>query len=58
MKLTDRELGTVLAALRLWQGRASLRDSALGEIASCGGEYEALNTDEIDDLCQRLCLDV
>lgn len=54
MEFTDRELGTVLAALRLWQ-RALPHASIpveIWEIAADAGE--ALGTSDIDGLCERL----
>jgi hypothetical protein len=54
--LNDRELALVLAALRHWQeshdGR--LTNSALWEIATDGGKFQALGYEEIERLCQRL----
>jgi hypothetical protein len=57
MKLTFRELSTVLAALRLYQG--SMDDSAqvtsvLRDIASDDGRIEPLTPDEIDRLCEEM----
>lgn len=49
---------TILAALRYWQGRdrkltvANLQ--AIEDIATCGGEHEALTADEIDELCETI----
>jgi hypothetical protein len=55
MKLNPRELGTVLAALRLWQ-MSDLRRQApdLVEIATDDGEHEPLTNSEIDALCERI----
>lgn len=63
--LRERELGAVLAALRLWQavteGRsvaeAVARIDASG-IATYGGEFDALSAQEIDTLCERLNMSV
>ena len=52
MKLTEQELATVLAALRLWQRYPNT--SGLMDIATNGGEFNPLNNNEIDALCQRL----
>jgi len=51
--LDKRELGTVLAALRAWQGGSWL-DEGLQDIATDGGEFAQLSGDEIDGLCERL----
>ena len=53
--MKDRELNTVLAALRLWQMQRE-RDitGGLAVIASNGHTQEPLNSDEIDALCERL----
>jgi hypothetical protein len=57
MKLDDRELGTVLAALRYWQ-RGTMFDhnrfAPEWEIATDGQTIEALDVDEIDELCEKL----
>lgn len=62
MKLSNRELGTVLAALRLWQIHTSWGDD--GHEARCPDihewevldhiEGEGLSRAEIDELCERL----
>lgn len=54
MNLTDRELATVLAALRLWQSQDGETNSELNAIASNEGQCEPLTEEEIDDLCERL----
>jgi hypothetical protein len=61
VSLTDRELATVLAALRHWQ-RAAYRRNAMGgpnalpewDIATQGDELKELSYTEIDALCERL----
>lgn len=54
--LNERELATVLAALRYYQN--DLRDDgaafAHGDIATDGGTLQPLSADEIDALCERL----
>ena len=54
LHLTDRELATVLAALRYWQ--QDLADNDDGPI--CPDHFTdtitPLTVDEIDDLCERL----
>jgi hypothetical protein len=54
MKLDSRELGTVLAALRLWQVYPYNPLDEFANIATNGGEHVPLLDDEIDDLCERL----
>lgn len=50
----DRELGTVLAALRHWQRETDWELRWQDDIASKVGEIEPLNDHEIDELCERL----
>jgi hypothetical protein len=53
MQLNSRQLGTVLAALRLWQqSRPSNPD--LRDIATDFGAFQALDVYEIDELCEDL----
>jgi hypothetical protein len=57
--LNDRELATVLAALRYWQARTDITHRALDDIATCGDAPWSLSQgpladDEIDELCERL----
>lgn len=52
--LTDRELGAVLAGLRLWQAWEASADESLRDIADGGGAFAPLSDDEIDALCERL----
>lgn len=57
--LNDRQLSTVLAALRYWQdcGGAGLDPEArelIEDIATNGGSHEKLSSDEIDELCEEL----
>lgn len=63
MKLTDRELATILAALRFWQDYRRKYDRTVWEppiskelhaIATAGRTIPMLKTDEIDALCERL----
>jgi uncharacterized protein YbgA (DUF1722 family) len=59
--LSDRELGTVLAALRAWQkADAKTRyNSEFTDIANNFGSFDdALEDDEIDALCQQLNLGI
>lgn len=48
-----RETATVLAALRRWQLQSVLTHQGCS-IATNDGEFEPLDADEIDDLCERL----
>ena len=53
--ITERELATILAALRFWQ---EFRDGSMGfeftPIASDEGQFVPLNDEEIDVLAERL----
>ena len=55
--LSDRELATVLAALRYWQQDLDTQDSndeGSGPISPHFDEHEPLTSDQIDALCERL----
>lgn len=52
MKLTDRELATILAALRYWQ--QDLAENPDGPISEHFEEATPLTVEEIDELCERL----
>lgn len=54
--VNEREIGTLLAALRYWQSRQTGRSAGamLDDIASNGGDFAPLNENEIDDLCERI----
>lgn len=57
LNVTDRELSTMLAALRLWQlplGTVAGPNHELMGIATSGGEVESLDAPEVDELCERL----
>ncbi len=55
LEISDRELHTVLAALRLWQTGVGIFDhGALRDIVTNGGTHEPLTVDEIDRLCERI----
>ncbi len=56
LEVSDRELHTVLAALRQWQwiGAEYQYRIALEDIATNGGKVEPLTLDEIDALCERI----
>ena len=50
----ERELATVLAALRLFQRTDSAHSGPENDIATNGGEFEPLTNAEIDVLCERV----
>lgn len=54
LQLSDRELFTVLAALRFWQAEGHQAEVDYWQIAADGGEVEPFNSKEIDQLCERL----
>ena len=51
VQLTERELATVLAALRYWQQDLAENE---GPISEHFAEVTPLSVEEIDDLCERL----
>ena len=53
LKATARELATILAALRFWQEQDA-PPAHQYDIATDCGEFEPLDSDEIDALCERL----
>lgn len=57
-EMTAEERDAVLAGLRLlqrgWETGRIRSDDEFGEIATCGGEHDALTPGEIDDLCERI----
>jgi hypothetical protein len=52
--LNKRELATVLAALRAFARLGSEETEPENDIATCGGEFDALTVDEIDELCLEI----
>ena len=61
LPVDDRELATILAALRFHQaenlqGSGDMPDLAIREIATDGGRLVALNSQEVDRLCERINL--
>lgn len=59
--ITNRERDTVLAALRYWQAAAANGDDVgeeLRETETNGGEHEGLTDAEIDELCERINVDM
>lgn len=51
---SNRELGTVLAALRSWDALGDGAPQEIEDIATGDGEFEQLSSDEIDALCERI----
>ena len=59
LQVDDRELATILAALRFHQtenlqGAGEIPDQFIREIATDGGRLSPLRCQEVDDLCERL----
>jgi hypothetical protein len=58
MQLTERELATVLSALRYWQQDLDQQDPDLdedaGPISPNFKKHEPLTSEKIDRLCERL----
>jgi hypothetical protein len=56
LSVTPREFATILAALRYWQAndRSTASEAAEYDIASDAGQFEPLDNDEIDALCEQL----
>lgn len=56
MKLTEREVATMLAALRYWQLRQTgeAPDNDYDDIASDGGKLSPLPPEEVDELCEKI----
>lgn len=54
--LNDRELATVLAALRAWQNLQQHESPAaeVMDVATSGGTLTPLDDGEVDELCERL----
>lgn len=52
--LSDRELATILAALRLWQRHGQTDADPSDDVASDSGRHKVLCSAEIDRLCERL----
>ena len=55
-RISDREMGTVLAALRYWQREGLASAGREREIATDCGRFESLSSGEIDALCERINL--
>jgi hypothetical protein len=52
VKLTKRERGTILAALRRWLSYPAAREA--DSIATNGGKHKPLDDGEIQRLCKRI----
>ncbi len=52
--MNERQVGTALAALRLWQRQTDGEARREDDIASNGGRVEPLSDEEIDELCEAL----
>jgi len=55
--MNRRELGTVLAALSFWQANVETmedEDDPIFDVATDGGEFRRLSSEEIDELAVRL----
>jgi len=50
----DREISTIIAALRYWQREGLMSAGHEGSIACNGGDIVPLTAEEIDELCERL----
>lgn len=55
IKLDEREIATILAALRMWQMSNNERQF-FEDIATNGDEFDELSLGEIDALCERINL--
>lgn len=53
LAVSDRELATILAALRLFQHTVFL-PPGVTDVATNDGEFVLMNDDEIDKLCEDL----
>jgi hypothetical protein len=58
LRISLRELNTVLAALRFYQEQgqcdSAKRSESIGDVATNGGHTQALTGNEIDELCERI----
>jgi hypothetical protein len=59
LDVTRRELATILGALRFHQAEnlqagREIPDQSIRQIATDGGQFDHLDSREVDDLCQRL----
>lgn len=56
LRLSNRELHTILAALRYYQVQCDTDDlpARMADLASNDGEVQPLDATEIDHLCERI----
>ena len=54
VRLSDRELATVLAALRHWQQNLADNENEIPVADHFDDQITPLTVEEIDDLCERL----
>lgn len=54
--LTHRDIAQILAALRAWQVLNDRDDELVDQFPDHFDEYSPMDSDEIDDLCERLNL--
>ena len=52
VKLTERERGTILAALRRWHSYPAAREA--DSVATNGGQHKPLDNSEIERLYERI----
>ena len=53
LSVTPREFATILAALRLWQEQ-DVPPARQYDIATDCGEFDPLDSDDIDTFCEQL----
>ena len=53
VELEERETATILAALRVYQDTAFV-SPAIMDIATSNGQFDMMQDDEIDQLCEYL----
>lgn len=54
IKIDDRQLDTILAALRHWQATPSDETAEFNELATRDDTHDALSIEEIGDLCEAI----
>lgn len=54
IQVDSQDLAAILCGLRIYQSRFDELKPDLLDIATNGGECQALTPDEVDDLCERL----
>lgn len=55
--VTEPEQAAILAALRYYQRTYTGGIEAINDIATNGGEHDALDASKIDELCERINTD-